>query len=107
MRFNTSSGARSISSRFNVADFSASARSAGSAIDTASGFISSRRTLAGTATNGVRSGVSVKQSNIGQAAASNTFIGLMPRICSIVRSTLVVLYCVDTTAPRLQNGLAT
>ena len=75
--------------------------------DTGAGFIWSSGTFAGSAANGVRSGVSVKQSNIGEALASNTFIGRMPRICSIVRSTLVVLYCVDTVTPRLANGLAT
>jgi predicted amidohydrolase YtcJ len=51
-----------------------------------------------------RSAVSVKQSNIGVALASNWFIGGMPRICSIVRSRLVVLYCVLTTAPALRVG---
>ena len=39
--------------------------------------------------------------NIGSALASNWFIGRSPRICPIVRSTLVVLYCVLTSAPRL------
>ena len=53
----------------------------------------------------MKSGLSVKQSNIGVALASNWFIGGRPRICSIVRRMLVVLYCVLTTAPRLAYGL--
>ena len=47
----------------------------------------------------------MKQSNIGVALASNWFITGRPRICSIVRMMLVVLYWVLTTAFRLANGL--
>ena len=59
-----------------------------------------QRHVAGQASKGVKSGVSVKQSRIGRRCASNWFIGGRPRICSIVRSRLIVLYCVLTTAPR-------
>ena len=69
------------------------------------GFIRSSGTLFGTAVNGVKSGDSVKQSNIGVAQASNWFIGDIPKICSIVRSRLVVLYCVEMTAFRFAYGL--
>ena len=49
---------------------------------------------------GVKSGVSWKQSDIGVALASNWFMGFMPSTCSMVRMRLVVLYWVETTAPR-------
>ena len=56
--------------------------------------------VTGSVTKGSRLGVSAKQSNIGVAVASNWFIGGRPSISSIVRSRLVVLYWVLTTARR-------
>ena len=53
-----------------------------------------------TAVKGVRSGVSVKQSDMGVAVASSWFIGGRPSISSIVRRRLVWLYCVLTVTPR-------
>ena len=64
------------------------------------GFIWSRGILFVRAVNGVRSGISVKQVLIGVAVASIWFIGGRPSISSIVRSRLVWLYWVLTTAPR-------
>ena len=52
----------------------------------------------------MKSGVLVKQSNIGVAVASNWFMGGRPRISSIVRRRLVVLYCVLTTCAALRVG---
>ena len=66
-----------------------------------SGFIWSSGNVVGEAVKGVKSGVSVKQSVIGVAVASIWFIGGRPSISSIVRSMLVWLYCVLTTALRL------
>ncbi len=63
--------------------------------------------LFGTALKGLKSGVAVKQSLIGVAVASSWFIGGRPSINSIVRSRLVWLYCVLTTAPRFVQGLMT
>ena len=55
------------------------------------GFIWSSGMWLGTAVKGVKSGWSVKQSNMGVAVASSWFIGGKPRISSIVRTRLVWL----------------
>ena len=52
-----------------------------------------------------RSGVSVKDSNIGFAAASNWLSGGKPKISSIVRNMLTVLYCVLSKWLRRTYGL--
>src|SRR5262249_927083 len=54
-----------------------------------------------------RSGLSVKLSNIGRAAASYWDSGGKPRISSIVRTMLTVLYCVLSTNRRFVYGLTT
>ena len=64
-----------------------------------------QRNVVGQSREGPKSPAALKQSNIGVAVASNWFIGGSPRISSIVRRRLVVLYCVLTTAPRLVYGL--
>ena len=77
--------------KLSPAEIRACLRSRGSLILAGGGFISSSGTRVGTAVNGVKSGSSVKASRIGEAAASNWFIGGRPRICSIVLSRLTVL----------------
>src|ERR1051325_6473548 len=105
MRLSTSSGAAATWRKFSRDDVIAFLRNSASATFFGSGFISSSGMLFVTEVNGVKSGFSVKQSNIGVAVASNWFIGGSPRICSIVRRMLVVLYCVFTTSPRFVYGL--
>jgi hypothetical protein len=99
MRLNKSSGHWSSFSSGSFAETQASLRSCGRNF-LRRRFISSSGTLFVTASNAVKSGVLVKQSNIGVAVASIWFIGGRPSINSIVRSRLVWLYCVLTTAPR-------
>ena len=86
---NTSSGQRSTSSNGKRADKSASWRDVWSAIFLGSGFISSSGTRLVTLVKAVKAGTSVKQSFIGVAVASNSFMGGKPNINSIVRSRLV------------------
>src|SRR5260370_37805309 len=107
IRLRRSSGQRSAASRGKRAEAYAFFRSNGSEIFFASGFISSSAILFGTEVNAARFGSGLKQSNMGVAVASNTFIGGKPRIHSMVRTRLVWLYCALTTVPRRVYGLTT
>src|SRR6516225_5927178 len=63
-------------------------------------FFSSRFTWAFSQRYGDRSALSVKELDIGRAAASYWLNGGRPRISSIVRIMLTVLYCVLSTKCR-------
>ena len=67
-------------------------------------FIASRSIRAGSCAYGVRSALSVNEANIGRAAASYWLSGGRPRISSIVRIMLTVLYCVLSSGLPLGVG---
>src|SRR2546426_643678 len=100
IRFNVSSGQASTRSNGRRLETIALRRGRGAWGGAAGGGGWFRGKLGGPPRDGGGTAFSTKQSNIGVAVASNWFIGGSPRICSMVRRMLVVLYCVDTTAPR-------